>query len=401
MNQALALDTLMLDDALGDEVMRVTRGAAAACYQCGVCTAVCPWGLVRETGISTRRLMRQAQLGMDGAADGLWLCTTCAACEASCPRGVPIADVIVGLRDVAWRRRSVPDGFNALLWGMYADGNPWGRPPSRRSVWAAGLDVPTFAAGQAVLYYVGCTSSYDPRMQRIARALVGIFRAAGVDFGILGDAEPCCGEGAHALGQRPYAREIVAANEKRFAAAGVSTIVATSPHCADMFKHRYFQDEANDRWRPLHYTEYLAELIAEGRLRFVRTVETRVTYHDPCYLGRRNGIYDAPRQILAAIPGVEIVEMAESRADALCCGGGGGRMWQETPAGERFGDLRIEQARTVGADTLATACPHCVACLEDAAKIGDRPGLRVVDIAELVAEALGVQTRSNLTGARP
>lgn len=383
---------IVLDDALSEELLRITNGAAAPCFQCGACTATCPWGLVSGEGLSVRTLMRRAQLGLEASNGALWLCTTCAACEARCPREVPITSVMVALREAAWRRRRVPEGLNSLLWGIYQDGNPWGRPPSQRSDWARGLDVPSFDATSEILYYVGCTASCDERMQKIARALVGIFRAAEVAFGTLGDREPCCGEAAHNLGQAPYTHEIVAANERLFAELGVTTLVATSPHCYDMFKSCHFAGQRPDGWRPLHYTEYLVELIAAGRLSFERPLDLRVTYHDPCYLGRRHGLYEAPREILNAIPGIELVEMEETRAEALCCGGGGGRMWQETPAGQRFSDLRIGQARATGAEVLATTCPHCIACLEDSAKLGGGAPLRVADVSELVASALGIST---------
>jgi Fe-S oxidoreductase len=274
---------------------------------------------------------------------------------------------------------------------MYWDGNPWGRPPSQRSAWARGLDVPLFSPSSEILFYVGCTASYDNRMQKIARALVGIFRAAGVDFGILGEQEPCCGEAAHNLGQTEYSREVVAANEKRFAEAEVKTLVAISPHCYDMFKNKHYAVEKPEGWRPLHYTEYLVELIASGRLRFEQPVPMRLTYHDPCYLSRHNDLCEVPRQVLQAIPGLELVEMEENRSSTLCCGGGGGRMWQETAPGERFSDVRVAQARETGANVLATTCPHCIACLEDSAKLGGL-SLRTLDVAEIVAGALGIST---------
>ncbi|MBI3978350.1 MAG: (Fe-S)-binding protein [Chloroflexi bacterium] len=380
---------LLLDDALAEEIIRITGGAAAPCFQCGTCTATCPWGLVSGEGLRVRQLMRRAQLGLDESNGAVWLCTTCGACEDRCPRGVPIARVMVALRQAAWQRRRVPAGLSSLMWGMYWDGNPWGRPPSQRSEWARGLDVPAFGAESEILYYVGCTASYDQRMQKVARALAGIFRAAGVGFGTLGDREPCCGEAAHSLGQAGYVQQVVAANERLFAEVGVRTIVAISPHCYDMFKNHHFVGQKPAGWRPLHVGEYLAELIAAGRLRFEQPLNLRVTYHDPCYLSRHNSVCEAPREILRALPGVELVEMEESRADTLCCGGGGGRMWQETVAGQRFSDIRIAQARATGAEVLATSCPHCIACLEDSAKLAEAP-LRVVDVAELVASALGV-----------
>ncbi len=400
-------DCPVLNDSAWERVMAATGGAAAACYQCGVCTAVCPWGLVRDEATSVRKLIRSAQLGLDCPGDELWLCTTCGACEAGCPKGVEVTEVLRGLRYLAWQDRRVPKGLPSLLWGLHADNNPWGRPPSERTGWARGLQVPEFGAECEILYYVGCTACYNPRMQKIARALVGIFHAAAVRFGTLGEREPCCGEAAHTLGQADYTREIVAANERLFAGAGVTTLVTISPHCYDMFRNKHFAGGPPAGWRPLHYSEYLAELIDAGRLRFDRPMPLRVTYHDPCYLGRRNGLYEAPRRVLQAIPGVELIEMEENRAEALCCGGGGGRMWQETAAGERFADLRIAQARATGAEVVATTCPHCVTCLEDSASANGAAPLRVADVSELAAASLGIPTgpvrhRSDVTsgGAR-
>src|SRR3990172_531886 len=310
-------DVLTLDDDVWERVVRATSGAAAPCYQCGFCTAICPWGLVKQEPVSIRKLARRAQMGGDGWDEALWLCTTCALCEEGCPRAVPITDVIVSLRGLSWRQRQEPRHLRSLLWGVYWDGNPWGRPPSQRSRWARDLDIPRFSPGDEVLYYVGCTASYDRRMQKIARSLVALFREAGVRFGTLGDEEPCCGEAVTSVGHRDYAGEIIDRNSKLFEAAGVTTVVTTSPHCFEIFARRY--PNLSGRFRPLHYSQFLAQLIDEGRLSFGAPLPMRVTYHDPCYLGRRSGVYEEARRVLEAIPGVELVEMAHNRVNALCC----------------------------------------------------------------------------------
>jgi Fe-S oxidoreductase len=386
-DQSAAGDAIVVDDDLWEELIELTGGAAAVCYQCGVCTATCPWGLLEMQALSVRALIRQAQLGLPAAKDSLWLCTTCAQCEAHCPRGVSIVDVLRGLRAIAWERRQAPKGLPSLLWSIYWNNNPWSQPPSQRSQWARSLALPALDPQQhEILFYVGCTSSYDDRARRVAHALVDLLRAANVPFGVLGDDEPCCGEAALSVGHLPYFQEIAEHAARVFREKGVTRLVTISPHCYDVFKNHY--PRAGAALAPLHYTQYLAELIEAGRLSFDRAAKLKVTFHDPCYLARRNGECEAPRRVLQAIPGVELVEMERSRSDALCCGGGGGRMWLETAAGERFSDLRVEEARATGAQVLATACPFCTACLEDSLKAQRVKEPVVLDVAEIAAQAL-------------
>ncbi len=377
---------IRLDDESWERVLKATDGAAAPCFQCGVCTATCPWGLVRDETVSIRKMVRQAQLGLDGAGEELWLCTTCGACGARCPREVPIAKVIQGLRSLAWEDRRLPEGLPTLLWSVYWDGNPWARPPSERNLWAKDLNIKEFSPDDEILYYVGCTPSYDRRVQKVAKALIGLLDAAGVRYGTLGEKEPCCGDAVRSLGNKPYLMEMIGEASKVFEEAGVKKLVATSPHCYDMFKNEY--PNLSGDFEPLHYTQYLAQLIEEGRLKLDGEVKARVTFQDPCYLGRRNKEYDAPRKILQSIPGIELVEMENSCEDALCCGGGGGRMFMETEAKERFSNLRIEEVKQTGADILVTACPHCMSCLEDSAKFCGAEDLRVLDVAEVAYMAL-------------
>lgn len=380
-------EPLTLDDDLWDRIVQITKGAAAACFQCGTCTAICPWGQVRGESVNVRKLMRRSQLGLqsgDGAADP-WLCTTCGYCEALCPRGVDIPGVIHSLRQEAWRQNSVPKGLSSLLWDVHWDGNPWGQPPSQRFAWARGLELEAFRPEHELLFYVGCSASYDRRLQKVARALVNILNTAGVSFGVLGEAEPCCGESVLAVGNDEYLQEIVESNTKLFREKGVRTIMTLSPHCFDIFASRY---QVADEFRPVHYSQLLAELSAAGRLPALALDSVVVTYQDPCYLGRRHDVYEEPRAVLTAVAGLELREMENNREQGLCCGGGGGRMWMETPAEERFALLRVKEAADTGADVLATACPACLACLDDGLKVAGNDSLRVMDIAEIVQMAL-------------
>jgi Fe-S oxidoreductase len=380
---------VIIDDERWHELVELTGGAAAICYQCGVCTAICPWGEVREETVSIRAMMRQAQLGLLDTSESLWLCATCAQCEAYCPRGVHIADVIRGLRYLVWQQRQTPEGLPSLLWSIHWNNNPWTQPPSLRSAWASDLHIPFYDPEQhELLLYVGCTASYDRRAQQVARSLVRLFDAAGVSFGFLGDEEPCCGEAALNVGHKPYFQEIADETARRFRDKGVKHLVTVSPHCYDVFKNHYPALRKQNRPIPHHYTQTLAHLLREERLQLKTPVARRVTFHDPCYLTRHNDESAAPRQILEAIPGLELVEMAHAGVDALCCGGGGGRMWLETEPGQRFADIRIQEALATGAEVIATACPFCIACLEDSIKAGGIQGLVVMDVAEIAALAL-------------
>lgn len=379
---AVERDVLLLDDDRWDRVLAATKGEAAVCYQCGTCTATCPWGLVAGPSIGVRKVIREAQLGVDGWADSIWRCTTCGACEARCPHEVPIGDVMLGLRGLAWQERSTPEGLSGVLWDMHWDGNPWGRPPSARSAWAAGLDIPRFdPAVHTTLLYIGCTASYDRRAQKVARAVVALLRAANVPFGTLGNDEPCCGDPARSLGNEAYFERIAAATSAQFKAAGVTDVVTVSPHCYDAFASHY--PAAGETFVARHYSQLARELVAEGRLSFGGLDSAQATFHDPCYLARHHDETEAPRAVLAAIPGLQLTEMTRSREETLCCGGGGGRMWMETPAEERFATARAREAAATGASYLVTTCPHCISCLEDGVSVAGAKGIKVIDLAEL------------------
>lgn len=377
-----------LNDARWQDLLERTHGAVALCYQCGVCTAACPWGAVRqEKPLSVRSLIRRAQTGLNDGEEAIWLCTACAQCEAYCPKGVPVSSIFQSLREIAWDERRVPKGLPSVLWSLYWNNNPWSQPPSHRARWAQDLDVPRYAPEQhEFLYYVGCTASYDRRAQKVARALVKLFRATGSTFGTLGNDEPCCGDAAKSLGYQHYFYDLVENAVQVFEHNGIKRVVTTSPHCYDIFRNH--APRLNPDFTVEHYTQFLSRCVREGRLQFSGEVRLRAAFHDPCFLGRHNGEYDAPRSLLDAIPGLERVEMPHHRQDALCCGGGGGRMWQETPIGERFATLRVREAVEAGVQVLVTACPFCIVCLEESIKAEGLDDLRVMDVAELAVMAL-------------
>jgi Fe-S oxidoreductase len=216
---------------------------------------------------------------------------------------------------------------------------------------------------------------------------VEILKKAGVSFGILGEKENCCGESIRKTGEEDLFKRLAKDNIKTFVDSGVKRILVASPHCYHTFKNEYPQFMVN--FEVVHLTQFLAELINDGRLELKTDYPKKVTYHDPCYLGRHNGVYDEPRNILNSVPGLEFHEMAESRWDSLCCGGGGGRVWMETQKGERFCDLRIDQAIDLDVEQLVTACPYCISMLEDSRLTMDvAEKIEVKDITEVVLESL-------------
>ena len=380
-------ESVLIDDERWESLLAATNGAFAPCFQCGVCTATCPWGLVREETISIRALLRDAQLGVAGLHEALWLCTACGHCEMLCPRGVPIVEAIRGLRYSLWQNLQVTEGLPAALWSLYWNNNPLHQPPSERMGWTGDLEVESYDAEiHEILLYIGCTASYERRGQQTARALVRILEAAQVSFGVLGELEPCCGETALCFGHKPFFLDLASKAAQTFRNRGVKRMVVLSPHCLDVFINEYPQ--VGEGFEPIHYTEYLAQLISEGRLKLEGTRDLSVAFQDPCILARKTGSIGAPRAVLGEITGLKLIELSESQEDTLCCGGGGGRMWMETPAGERFADLRIMDARSLEVDILATACPYCTTCLEDSLNSLDGTDLCVQDLAEIVLEAL-------------
>ena len=380
---------------LGDykEILEVIQESGGQdfnrCFQCGLCDTVCPWNRVLD--FSMRKVVRQAAFGMTKIEnDDIWRCTTCGRCPQQCPRDVGQAESVLSLRRLAQEYGVFPASVKPVR-GVRASiidqGNPLSQPRESRSDWADGLNVPAFEEGMEVLLFVGCYPSYDPRLQKVARATAEILTAAGVEFGILGASETCCGESIRKTGDEELFKRLARQNIKTFIDRGVKKILVSSPHCFHTFKNEYPQFLVN--FPVVHMTEFLAELIDQNRLKLRGSTQRKVTYHDPCYLGRHNGVYEQPRAVLERITGLELVEMTESRGQSICCGGGGGRIWMETPMGERLSDLRLEQAMHTGADVLATACPYCITNFEDSRLTLDvEQALEIKDITEIVRECI-------------
>ena len=371
------------------EIREAGGEAFKYCYQCGKCDVVCPWNRVRD--FSIRKIIRQATFGLpEIELEDIWRCTTCGTCPSQCPRGVEQIEVGVAIRRIASKYGVFPGAVRALravAGSLAAEGNPLNAERSKRDAWATGLSVKSFEEGMEVLYFVGCYYSYDPRLRKAAAATAEILNKAGVDFGILGNQESCCGESIRKTGNEEMFKTLARENIKAFIEHGVKKILVSSPHCYHTLKNEYPEFMVN--FEVVHISQFLAQLVEEGRLVLNREVRRKVTYHDPCYLGRHNGVYDEPREVLRKVPGLEIREMADSRANSLCCGGGGGRIWAETPKGERFANLRLAQAKEVGAEVLVTSCPYCITNFEEsrlALEDGGAPEIK--DLTELVRESL-------------
>ena len=360
------------------------------CYQCGMCDTVCPWNRVRN--FSMRKLVREATFGLTEIEnEDIWRCTTCGKCPQVCPRDVKQIESGVALRRLA-TEYDVFAGAAAPIPGvaasLRAEGNPFNEERTKRADWARDLDVRRFTEGMEYLYSPGCYLSYDPRGRKIARATVEILNKAGVDYGILGTEESCCGESIRKTGDEALFKQLGRQNIGAFVGNGVQKILVSSPHCYHSFKNEYREFRVN--FEVVHITQLVSELIAAGRLKLAKPLDSCVTYHDPCYLGRHNGVFDAPRDALKAVPGLTLKEMPESRQNSFCCGGGGGRIWMETPKGERFSDLRLAQAVDTGAAVLATACPYCITNFEDS-RLGlpdGGAGIEIKDITEVIRDAL-------------
>ncbi len=372
------------------DVIKTSGGEAfKRCFQCGLCDTVCPWNRVRT--FSMRKLVREATFGLtEIESEDIWLCTTCGRCPQQCPRDVKQIESGVSLRRIASEYGVFPASVKPVRTinaGLVGQGNPFGEDREKRAAWAEGLSVKPFTEGMEILYFPGCYLSYDPRLKKVAKATANILNLAGVDFGILGPKENCCGESIRKTGDEELFKRLAKENIKTFIDNGVKKILVSSPHCYHTFKNEYPEFRVN--FDVVHISQYLFELVNEGRLQLKKDYRKKVTYHDPCYLGRHNGIYDEPRGVLKKIPGLELNEMVESSSDSLCCGGGGGRVWMETQKGERFSDLRIEQALGVGAEVLATSCPYCITMLEDSRVTMDvTEKIEVKDITEIIQEVI-------------
>ncbi|MFZ5584918.1 MAG: heterodisulfide reductase-related iron-sulfur binding cluster [Thermodesulfobacteriota bacterium] len=395
-----------------------------ACSRCGRCDDACPSARAGEP-LSPRQFLQNARayVGLKYnllarlpwlkarlrqalvsrptiVPEQAWYCTSCRACQEVCPVQAAPMELIRQVRSALVEQgATVPPLLGQALERLMKYANPWLAKKGQKAAWAKGLGIPDLAKGEAapLLYFVGCTTSLDTRAQGLARSLAAVLGHCGVEFGTLGKAEPCCGDIARRVGENGLFEEQREELLALLMDIGVSEVVASSPHCYANLSQTYPQAWTRDGqpggfpFRARHYSQLLCQMVDDGRLRFDRPLRIKATYHDPCYLARHAGVMAEPRRVLAAIPGLELVEMAEHGKNGLCCGGGGGRMWHELPGQGHLAQARLAQAAATGAEVVVTACPLCLIMLEDARKAGgfeDR--LLVRDLNELAAQALGL-----------
>ena len=370
-----------------------------ACVECGRCQAVCPAHMA-GTALSPKQIIVKLKRHMHGELPGpihgelirpeeLWACTTCMACVEECPAFIDIVDTIIDLRRyLALSEGALPSTAPQSLQNIQRAGNPWGLPAGERLAWAHGLDVPVMEPGKEVeyLYWVGCSASYDRRNQAIARAVVKILRAAGVSFGVMQE-ERCHGEVARRLGEEYLYQTLQQENIKAINRYRFRKVITHCPHCFNTIKNEFPQ--FGGTYEVLHHSQVIDELIRAGRIKPTKALDATFAFHDSCYLGRYNGILEAPRSVARSVPGLRVVELPRNRARGLCCGGGGGHMWMEVKSKKRVNLIRVEEILEAKVDTVGTGCPFCLAMLDLGRKVkGADETLQVKDVSELVAESL-------------
>jgi Fe-S oxidoreductase/nitrate reductase gamma subunit len=383
-----------------------------ACTRCGRCQDNCP-AYLSEKPLSPKKVIQdlKSHLILQGknfsqkidtedqsppiagnviTEDELWACTTCGACQEVCPVFVEVVDKVVDLRRyLVLMESKFATEVKLFFKNMETNYNPWTIGFATRGDWAKDLKVKILAEDKDVdfLFWVGCAGSFDERNKKVSRTLVNLLEKAGVNFGILGTEEMCCGETLRRMGNEYLAQILMQQNIELFNKYGIKKIITYCPHCFNTFKNEYHQFGGN--YEVFHHTEFLWDLIKKGKLKLNTSVEMSVVYHDSCYLGRYNNIYDAPRKLLKSIKDTKLSEMKLKRDRSFCCGAGGGRMWMEETLGKRINQIRVDQAVETDASVLASACPYCLTMLGDGIKEkGMEQLISCFDVAELVEKAL-------------
>ncbi len=370
------------------------------CIKCSICYSACPAALDERflgpaTYTANYRFIRDSrdegqEMRLKPMEENIWLCTSCNSCTLFCPKQIECAGSIVDERVLIVETGCIPKTVKDVLEGVFKCHNPMGTHPSKRMDWAKDLNVKSYPTTTKanVLTFIGCAPSYDPRSQSIAKSMVSVFNRLGVDFATLGTEEWCAGDHIMRLGERGLFEMLAEHNICTFEKFEAEKILTLCPHCFNTLKNdKPYSDKGLN---VQHYTQFLADALKSGKVKLSKAVNKKVTYHDPCFLGKRNKIYDAPRQVLRTIEGLELVEMKRNRENSFCCGGGAGRTWTEEAEPDKRPSVdRVKEALGLGVEAIITACPFCVTTLEDAVKVLDVEDKIVVkDILELLKEAM-------------
>jgi len=379
-----------------------------SCTNCGRCEDACPaWATAKP--LSPRKFVQDLKLHMLEAAnqsdngptlvgeapneDEIWPCTTCAACQEVCPVYVEHIVKIIDLRrNLVLEQNKMPETAQLMLRNMQSRGHPWAGIQSLRlrGDWTNDLELKILAPGDTAhtLFWVGCTGALVERNVAATLSMARVLKAAGVDFAVLGEAEACCGDPARRAGYEFQFQILAEENIELLKSYGIQEIITTCPHCYHTLKHEY--PGFGGDFRVVHYTQFIADLIGQGKLKLTNGLNTKLTYQDPCYLGRYNGVYQEPRQILEAVPGATLKEMDRSRNTGFCCGGGGGHMWiEEQPGTTKINQMRFEDVLKTGAETVVTACPYCLQMFEESIEHKEmKDSVQAKDLVEVVEAAM-------------
>ena len=390
-----------LTDAFCERLYALPDGERIrTCLQCGSCSGVCPYGYVMEYPPGRMiAALRADVFHRVMQSESVWMCISCYACADVCPSKIPLTlGLMTRAKEELLLAGKVPAELQIALENSQRYGNVLGQSPRKRADWTrllgADLDVPLMGRNKPaadVLWFVGDYGSYHPRVQKVSEALARVLKALDVDFGILGPDEVSDGDSQRLAGERGLFEMLAERNGRTFQKYRFNRIITTDPHAYNAFKNEY--PALGFSYPVMHHTQFLAERLAQLKPLIKRPLKAKVTFHDPCYLGRANGVYEAPRQLLAAILDTELLEMAHSRATSICCGGGGGGMWMDGFHWERShtrtSEWRVREAAGAGAEILAVACPYEPPRFEDAVKSArEVAGLLVRDIAELLIDAM-------------